>query len=204
MPLWGFTDANTAAPKMRYILPKNPTRGPVLYGNTTPGAFASASAIANSQQRAIGVFGEDGNEAAKLRLHNLPRPAHAGWVKVIQNVGPLVGLTKTAPGSGYSNTDFIKVTSSVANSVFASANIVTDNIGAIVSTNITSGGFKFTNVASLTVAIRNTGDTGASAGSGATFTPVLGGRAGRVQMETLVAGGSMTLDGSDNALFPNT
>ena len=203
MPLWGSKDQANNAPNMRYILPRSPLRGPALYGNTVPGAFARSGSIANSQHSSIGVFGEDANEAAKLRLHNLPRPAHAGWIKVAQHVGPLVGLTKTAAGTGYSNTDFIKV-SGGANTVFASANIVTDNIGAIVSTNITSGGFKFTNVASLTVAVRNAGDSGASAGSGATFTPVLGGRAGRVQMETLVAGGSMTLDGSDNTLFPNT
>lgn len=112
---------------------------------------------------------------------------HSGWVRVIRGVGPVANIAITAAGTGYANADTVKVSGGLVN---AAATITTNGAGAIQTVTVTNPGGGFTNVSSATVAITT------SAGTGATLTPALAGRAGRVQTEVLVAMGSMTANNS--------
>lgn len=174
MTLWGNVAANSAqAPKMKDISPKGSANGSALFGNVTPGAFRPGLAV--------GVFG-----AADPSGANAAMPS-AGWQIVTRGSGPIATLTINAGGTTYANTDLIKVSGGKVN---AAGTLVTNSTGGLTSVTITTAGSGFINVASTTVAVTNaTG--GASAGSGATFVFTLGGRAGRVMAETLVAMGSL-------------
>lgn len=133
----------------------------------------------------------------------------------------------TGTATGYSNTDRITVSNGTVN---ATATVATNATGGTLTFTITNPGL-FSNTAanaSAVVAITNaTG--GATGGSGATFTAnlttstsgtvtiALGGRAGRVHYETLVAMGSLGAQtaaygtpavandaSSDDTYFPGT
>ena len=93
---------------------------------------------------------------------------------------PVSGLVITSAGSGYANGNTVTISGGTAN---ATANVTTNGAGAITNlTIINSGsGFKGTPTVSIT-----------AGGTGAVITPVLGGRANRVNDEVLVALGSMT------------
>jgi hypothetical protein len=73
----------------------------------------------------------------------------------------------TAPGSGYSNTDYITVSCGVSSSLNATANIVTSNIGAITGLAFANAGYGFINTASYSIFNAN---GAASSGTGATLT----------------------------------
>lgn len=116
----------------------------------------------------------------------------------------IVSASASPGGTGYNNTDVITFSNGVTN---ATATPTTNSTGGITSIAITAAGRGFLNATSVAVSVTNaTG--GATGGSGATITPtlttttvtftvgtgsgstlaaVLGGRAGRVQYETLVA-----------------
>jgi hypothetical protein len=158
-----------------------------LYHNTTVGAFVpgkvagqwsvSAAALANTQ-----------GEAKKT--------THAGWIVRSVGTGPVTAAVVTAGGTTYTNTDVITVSGGTTNATFTP---VTNSTGGIISTTPTSPGygFKFSNVAVFSVA---NSSGGATTGSGATFTATLGGRAGRVTHETIVAQGSNPT--TTTAIFP--
>lgn len=158
MPLWGSKDQANNAPKYK-ILANSPANGNTLFGTT--------------------VVGLGDNEYA--------HQTHAGWNRVTYGTGPVTTLTITSSGTGYANTDTIKVSGGTVN---ATGTIATNGSGVITAVTVTNGGSGFTNVASANVTITT------SAGTGATLTPVLGGRAGRVQTEVLVALSSMSANNS--------
>jgi hypothetical protein len=159
--LWGSKDQANNAPKYK-ILPDSPNTGVQLYGTT--------------------VVGLDKGE-----IHSGKKASNPGWVRVQYGTGPVTSLTITAAGTGYSNSDTVKVSGGTVN---AAANVVTNGNGVITAVNLSSGGKGFTNVSSATVTITT------GAGAGATLTPVLGGRAGRVQTEVLVTVPSMSANNS--------
>lgn len=174
MSLWGKVDANTSAPKYK-ILDISPNTGVQLYGT-----------------RVVGI--DVGEQQSNKKIN------HAGWNRVIRGTGGVTSITVTAGGTGYSNTDTLRVNNSAVaiNSsaqVNCTATIVTNSTGGIVSATITGAGKGYPNTSVITTSALASGG-GASAGSGATFTYTLGGRAGRVHTETLVAMGSMTSNGS--------
>jgi hypothetical protein len=190
MALWAANGANAnAAPKAgatdRSVL------GNTAFGNVTSGAFRS--------NVAIGVFAVDVAEMANVIANGV---SHPGWVKVVQGTGPATSITISAAGGSYVNGDVATVASTQAggNATFT---VGTNATGNIVSLTLVSGGAGFKSVATSAVTIANS-TGGASAGSGATLVPVLGGRAGRVNYETLVAMGSITGDASDDTTFPDT
>jgi hypothetical protein len=142
----------------------------------------------------------------------------------------IVGLTVAGTPSGYSNTDVIRVfgNATVAATTNATATFVTNSTGGFVTANVTItsiGLFSnaFTNTAAASTAnvnVRIVAANGSnSAGTGATITAnivpstsgnvtitTLGGRAGRIQYETLVAVDSMLnsdADAEDN-VFPDS
>jgi len=117
-----------------------------------------------------------------------------GWVKVNRGKGALEAIEITEAGTGYANTDTINVQNTAGAN--AAASIVTDADGAITAVTITDEGGLFT--------VKNPTATITTAeGTGATLTATVGGRAGRVTYETLVALNQVTGDGTDDATFPD-
>lgn len=188
MALWGSNSAIANNAPKTGIIDRSDVRGNTAFGNTTVGAFRT--------NQAIGVFGVDTAETINAAANAV---THAGWVKVVQGVGSVANLVIVAGGSSYTNTDLIRVSGGTSN---ASGTLVTNSTGGITSVTITGAGAGFKSVATSTVAVTNSSG-GTSAGSSATFTLTLGGRAGRVQMETLVAMGSINGDASDDTIFPD-
>lgn len=160
-----------------------------LFGNTTVSAFVG--------NVAIGQFGVDTGEMANTSGES-KKIAHAGWVKRTNFTGPLTSLTITNGGTGFNNTDVITVSGGITN---ATATIVTNSTGGIITVTPTAFGYGFKSVATSTVAVANS-TGGSTGGSGETLTPVFGGRAGRIQYETLVSMGTITGDASDDTQFP--
>jgi hypothetical protein len=183
MAQWGKTDAAADSPFMTVQQLKkkaNTANRDALYANTTA---------------RDGVFAVD---AAEQAAADSPA-AHTGWVLRRQGTGKLASVTVTAGGTGYSNNDVLKI-AAPADGVNATASVVTDGSGVIQSATITDAGSGFTSK-TPTVAIANT--TGGTAnGTGATFTSVAGGRAGRVTQEVLAAVG-ITTDGTDDTVYPD-
>lgn len=173
MPLWGSIDQANNAPKYK-IKAKSPNTGIQLFG--------------------VSVVGIDDGEMQT----GASKGAHAGWQQVRRGTGQVATISITAGGSGYANTDTIKVTgqaNSSAQSSPAIATVVTDANGAITTLAITDKGAKFCNNSTTSVSVLNANNV-ASNGAGATFSFVLGGRANRVQVETLVSLSSMTANNS--------
>lgn len=159
-----------------------------LFSNSTGSAFV--------RDQAVGVFGVSVAEKANTSGES-KRVAHAGWNLRRAGTGPLATLVIATGGTGYANTDTIKVSGGKVN---AAATLVTNSTGGITSVSITNPGEGFVNTTSVTVAVANS-TGGATGGSNATFTVTLGGRAGRVHYETLVAMGTMS-NGVANTFFP--
>jgi hypothetical protein len=193
LPLWG--NANTAAAS--YKLGTEMTDGQcqgsgnaakaanntALFANVTVGAFVPGKEVG---QWPVTVQ-EMANTAGERK-----DVTHAGWNMRHAWTGPVATVGFSVGGTGYANTDTIKVSGGTTN---ATGSISTNSTGGIVSVALTGGGSGFINVSSTTIAaINSTG--GASAGSGATLTFTLGGRAGRVFYENLVAFGSITSSGN--------
>jgi len=162
-----------------------------LFNNTTPGAFVS--------HQAVGIFGVSAAEVANTQGEGY-KAKRPGWVLRREFTGPVVSFSIGAGGTGYSNTDVIKV--SGGNTVSNATGIMTTNsTGGIVTATVNAPG-EFLNSGGITLSFANSLG-GASSGSGATVTPVLGRKAGRVQYESLVA---MNINGAssatDNTVLP--
>lgn len=184
MPLWGNADAANSAPKYT-VDAASGARGPAAYGNTTVGAFVDGASM--------GVFGVDAAEASISDV-----VVHPGWVVVRQGTGYVDSVAVAVGGTGYSNSDKIVISGGTSN---ASGTLVTNSTGGVVSAALSDGGAGFVSTTSVSVT-NSTGGT--SAGSNAVITAALGGRAGRTSMETLVAMGTITGDGSDDVVFPDS
>ena len=156
-----------------------------LYGNTTVDAYVT--------NIAVGQFGVSPAEAVNTAGEG-KKVAHAGWNLRTTGTGPLATIVVGAAGRGYANSDTFVITAGVGG-VNATGNLVTNATGNVVSTVITNAGSKF-------VAKTPTLTITTAAGTGATVTATAGGRAGRVQYETLVAMGSQASGSSDDTLLP--
>lgn len=121
--------------------------------------------------------------------------AHSGWVRRTVGTGPITSFVLYAPGTGYSNADTIDVEGGTGAN--ATGSVVTDASGNLVSASITYEGAGFENAGAATLTINTSGGSGANVGV------TVGGRAGRTFIETLVASGSITGDGSDDTVFPD-
>ncbi len=166
MPLWGNRDQYSDAPKYQ-ITGKSANTGQDRYGNN--------------------VFMADDAEVGVNKNLNSP-----GWQHRILGTGPVQSITISSGGTGYSNSDTVKVSGGTVN---AAANLTTNSTGGIISTTITNTGAGFSNNSSSTLAITTSGGTTANL----VFT--LGGRANRERWETLV---TITSVQGDAVLFANT
>jgi hypothetical protein len=178
MSLWGGNDAQSNAVKFSVVDTKYKT-GSNTYANTTSGAFVNGVAV--------GTFGISPAETSATS----GRITHAGWVKATYGTGPVTNVVATG-GSGYTNTDLLKVSGGTVN---AAATVTTNSTGGNLVFTFTNYGTGFINVASSTVAVTNS-TGGTTAGTGATFTLTLGGRAGRKSYQTLVAMSSLQSNNS--------
>lgn len=172
MAQWGNTDdaANSVLWAVSQLnKPANTTNQTALYGNTTMGAFEA--------KEVNGQYGANTAEATSLHCN-------AGWNLKTTGTGSLTALTIVAGGTGYANTDTIRVTATGTGSVNATATLTTNSTGGITAVTITNTGVGFT-TANPTVTITT------SAGTSANVVATAGGRAGRVSYETLVAMGTI-------------
>lgn len=174
MALWGSKDQANNAPKYTVSAGTN-ANGSVLFGSTP-----------------TGVFGVDTTEAG-ITTGDGKKVAHAGWNVRKAGTGPVTGFTITDGGTGYSN-GFLTLTSTNGSGANASYT-VNSATGAINSITLVSGGSGYD--------VAPTADGDAGGAESATITVSLGGRAGRVNIETLVAMGSMSGDAEDT-IFPNS
>lgn len=146
--------------------------------------------------------------------------------------GSVDGVTIGTPGAGYSN-GFLTITNGGSGNSAANIAYTVNAAGNIVSVTINNGGSNYDSVPTLaalgsntaTAALTATVNTGvitavtvgtpgsgyvstptatvANANAQATFSVTMGGRANRIQYETLVATGSIGADsGADDAQFP--
>lgn len=142
----------------------------------------------------------------------------------------VTSFTVSAGGTGYNNTDVITVSNGVVN---ATANPSTNSTGGIGSVTVLTHGSGFTGATNAAISFANstggpTTGTGATlvvvessatitatvssatfsatiaGGTGATLTPVLGGRANRIHYETIVASSNMaSSNGTGSTIFPH-
>lgn len=162
MSLWGKRDQANNAPKYK-IMDNSPNTGIQLFGTK--------------------VVGLDAGE-----VQASSRATHAGWNKVQYGVGPVVTAAANAAGSGYSNGDVLVLYGGTSNASFT---VATNGSGGITGLTKTSGGKGFTNASATSTVVKVANLASNSAGTGATFTFTLGGRAGRICTEVLVAMGTM-------------
>jgi len=187
MSLWSVSDSSNAAPKFAGVdvsIGASAT-GSSLFGNTQIAAFQTTKNIT------VGVFGVGTTEQGVSASSNI-HPQHAGWVLVKSGTGPVVSITANA--SAVATNTYLTFTGTTG-STTANATVTVNTAGYIQSVTVNSGGNYL-----RAPAITQVGN--------ANFTITMGGRAGRVQTETLVAMASIgtqgVADASDNATFPNS
>jgi hypothetical protein len=196
--LWGNKDFVSGNNKPVYANTSNVTSNSVING----------TAAGNVKFYGI-VAGVSANE--QELANSVPqKAAHAGWVSLKVGTGPIVGISATG-ATGINAAGFLTIsdtsvigTGTGANISFTTAN--SQNTLQTFSSNsawntfgtftVVNGGRGFTNAAAIVIRTN-----GANTSLG-TITASLGGRAGRVSTETLVAMGSMTFDDpKDNVWF---
>jgi hypothetical protein len=184
--------------------------GKPKYANTTYRVSNSTinGSKANTAKYYGAVYGVSATEAANTLVDG-KKVAHAGWVSQKIGTGPIASVTIVNGGQGYNSAGYIVVSGggdgtvnlayTIANSRNTlqsySSNSYWNTIATVV---IHSPGAGFNVAPTLT-------PNGPNSANFATFTVTLGGRAGRVNYETLVAMGSMTGDDTgDDKYFPGT
>lgn len=165
-----------------------------MFNNATPGAFISGVET--------GIFGVSATEMANnVANASRERGAHAGWNLRIGGTGPIVSIAANATLTGYVNTNVINVRSPAVGGTNATITFVTNSTGGSLAFTITNPGSGFDLVTIPTSNISITNATGGTATGNTTTTNLVvtaGGRAGRVQYETLVAMGTL---GAQTAAF---
>ena len=198
MSLWGNIDYPTSNLK------------PVFANTTNASSNSTINGTAANTNTFYGVVaGVSATEQQNL-VNGNPKPQHAGWVSIKTGTGPVTGISVSG-GTGINAAGYLTFTDSSvlgqgtgANISFTTAN--SQNTLQTYSTNsawntfgtftINNGGSLYSNASAITI---RTNGSNTSLG---TFTVTLGGRAGRIQTETLVAMGSITLDDPrDNVYF---
>mgnify|MGYP003118357277 FL=1 len=210
MSLWGNTDAANNVPKQTDTTgyggdtPQVTPNGQVYFANTAIGDYIDKAAI--------GIFGVSAAEQSSAEANvstgdGSGIPAHAGWVLRKVGTGPITSITSNA--FGHLVNSYINFSTGGGKSgtgqIHANARVYVNSTGAVVNVTIgnTAGNYANTptiaNIYSSLHFVQNTAPLTNKVVQGranAVFTITVGGRAGRVQTETLVAMGSMVGDGS--------
>lgn len=183
MALWSNTDANTSAPKYvtNYLnVPQSSANVNLAYGNTTTGAFFTDAAV--------GVFGVDPTEQG-LASNQAEHSAHAGWVLRKAGMGGIATISAGATNRSNVGNAFVVFAGGGTGNTAANAQIFVNATTNVVTSIVLNSVGLYENTPTATVA----------GNANVTITLTMGGRANRNTMETLVAMGSMTGDGSVSA-----
>ena len=183
MALWSNTDANTSAPKYvtNYLnVPQSSANVNLAYGNTTTGAFITGAAV--------GVFGVDPTEQG-LASNQSEHSAHAGWVLRTAGMGGVATISAGATNKSNVGNAYVVFTGGGTGNTAANAQIFVNATTNVVTSIVLNSVGLYENTPTATVA----------GNANVTITLTMGGRANRNTMETLVAMGSMTGDGSASA-----
>ncbi len=184
MSLWGNLDASNNAPKQTDTTgyggntPQVTSNGQVYYSNTAINAFIDDAAI--------GIFGVDTTEQTAATSEQ-GVPQHAGWVLRKVGMGPIASITANSGAVGVNATMTITGGNGIGATTGSSPATVVVRVNTanyIIGVDVVNGGL-YANTPVI------------NAMSNAAFTITMGGRANRVQTETLVAMGSITGDGGD-------
>jgi hypothetical protein len=186
MALWGSNDEANNAPKYTvaggYGVSAN---GETLYQNTSISVY-----VANS---AVGVFGVDTTEQS---VASNPKGGHAGWVLRKAGTGPVVSISANTGSYSPDGNVYISFTNGGTSNVTANAQVFTNSVSKLITNVVVNTGGEYTLTPTATAVNAN-----------AVFTVTMGGRANRVQIETMVAMGSMGADGSsgdDDSVFADS
>jgi hypothetical protein len=183
MSLNGSIDQANNAPKYAIAGGLGVTaNGQVMFGNTTISAY-----VVNT---AMGVFGVDSTEAGVAGEGK--KVAHAGWNLRKSGTGPVASIKIVNAGNDYKTGGWITFAGGGGSGANASytVNTTTNTVNSIT---LISGGSNYTGTPTANIANANGAIT-------ASIAVTMGGRAGRVHYETLVAMGSMTGDAEDTIL----
>ena len=176
MSLWGNLDQANNAPKSTDAGGLGVSaNGEVLFGNTQVSAYVTNAAL--------GVFGVDATEQA---LATANKSAHAGWVLRKAGTGPIVEISANTGSYSPDGNVYLTFSGGTAN-----AQITTNSVSKLITgVVVNDGGSYFT------------APTATAVNANVSFTITMGGRANRVQTETLVAMGSVSGDAEDT-IYPN-
>jgi hypothetical protein len=187
MSLWGNLDASNNAPQFSGITGYDTSdTGQSLANAQVSTVFNNVTIGATETGVALGVFAVDTTEIADVTNEN-HSGAHAGWVARRAFTGPVTSITANAGAVGVNSYvtfsgGSIGAGAGLTGVTSANAYVYVNTAGYIVNVTILTAG----SYANTPLAVPNTGN--------AVFTVTMGGRANRVQQETLVAMGSMTGD----------
>ena len=209
MSLWGAANNAGSAPKFRLgglglVANTDPLSaanrlitGNLTFANVRAGAFKSNLVVGT-----ISVSAAEKANTGNTTPGEGPKPQHAGWNLRKAGMGPVATVTITSGGTGYApGGGYITLTgggpggvglgNTTAN-LFFQANAG----GSLVNVSINVAG---------SYATAPTVNVGGSSGTPANVTLTMGGRANRVQYETLVASGSLASNSVTAArvLFPS-
>ena len=190
--LWGVTQARLTA---------NATNRNAFYQNTTVGVWTNAG---TPSKKAMGQFGVSAAEIANSSGEGSKVP-HTGWNIRTVGTGPVTSVTVAAAGAGYNNTDVVSIATggTTTGTTNATATLRTNPSGGIVSVTVTDGGAGYVNATRANSAFAIANSTGGpTGGAAANLVAVVGGRAGRVQYETVVAFGMSNNATSDDSILP--
>lgn len=198
MPLWGKLDDASGNQKPLFANTSN------AYSNSTINGTK-----ANTAKYYGNMYGVSTGEIANATVKG---SQHSGWVSAKIGTGPVSALAITGRGTGINANGFILLTDTSYLKQGANVNISfvmanTQNTLERFSTNpswngvgsvtVVAGGDGWSNASAITAVVSNAANT-----TQPTFTFTLGGRAGRINYETIVATGSITGDDPrDNVYF---
>jgi len=223
MSLWGNLDASNNAPifwgasgytpnvSANASVTANAANGQYdgIFGNTTIG-FSRADVVS-------GIFGVDTTEANSTFTSGDGRNVtHAGWVHRVVGTGPITSITANA--AAVTVNSFIRFAggssgapAGMTGNTIANARVFVNTTGHIVNVVVSDGGSYantpvIANVYTSLIYVQNVNPISTSSYTNAVYTIVMGGRANRVQQETLVAMGSMVGDStpSDDSNYPDS
>ena len=191
MPLWSNTDANTSAPKFATLqLHMSTTQNNLnlAYGNTSISAF-----IKNEED---GIFGYDTNEQQNAASNSVAtltsgHPGHSGWVLRKVGTGPIATITVNTGSTSNVGNAYITFADGSTGNTPANAQIFVNTVSNVVQSVVLNSGGSYAFTPTATV----------SGNANVSFTITMGGRANRVQTETLVAIASITGDGDGTTIW---
>lgn len=211
-----FSNSSVAPSKMTHAgwnIVRQGTGGVVTFGVTTVGSgYANLAAVkvSNGGINAIGLVSTNATgNVQSVSVLTGGQFINASTIVISSNAANSVAsVTITAAGANYVNGEVVTFGNNAAAGVGGSAVIGTNASGNITSVVVTNGGALFPSPANTTVAIAN-----GPGGSGATLTPVLssganglvtsvvlGGRAGRITYECIVAMGMANTANASGAI----